>query len=177
MTNDQLREVFDMVDVDKGGTLDKDEVGRPDMRCLHPCICVFTAAIPHHHLDQYQCAAEVEGDPDGLYIGGDGAQLLQQWEAGDGTRGSGRNAYHGCRRQWRGTGACTINRPCAQKYVVKSQSCMVTSGRLIVHAPVQRPTWRSANTHSVRRGRCTSQVIYYPMACLRRTTWIWGRSR
>ena len=137
VTNDQLREVFDMVDVDKGGTLDKDEVGRPDMRCLHPCICVSTAAIPHHHLDQYQCAAEVEGDPDdGLYIGGDGAQLLQQWEAGDGTRGSGRDAYHGCRRQWRGTGACTINRPCAQKYVVKSQSCMVTSGRLIVRAPV-----------------------------------------
>ena len=35
------------------------------------------------------------------------------------------------------TGACTINRPCAQQYVGKSQSCMVISGRLIVHAPVQ----------------------------------------
>ena len=34
------------------------------------------------------------------------------------------------------TGACTINRPCAQEYVGKSQSCMVISGRLIVHAPV-----------------------------------------
>ena len=45
------------------------------------------------------------------------------------------------------TGACTINRPCAQKYVCKSQSCMVISGRLIVHAPVllqlqaPRHTW------------------------------------
>ena len=35
------------------------------------------------------------------------------------------------------TGACIINRPCAQQYVGKSQSCMVISGRLIVHAPVQ----------------------------------------
>ena len=34
------------------------------------------------------------------------------------------------------TGACRINRPCAQQYVGKSQSCMVISGRLIVHAPV-----------------------------------------
>ena len=31
-------------------------------------------------------------------------------------------------------GACTINRPCAQQYVGKYQSCMVISGRLIVHA-------------------------------------------
>ena len=37
----------------------------------------------------------------------------------------------------RHTGACTINRPCAQQYVGKSQSCMVISGRLIVHAPGQ----------------------------------------
>ena len=29
------------------------------------------------------------------------------------------------------SGACTINRPCAQQYVGKSQSCMVISGRLI----------------------------------------------
>ena len=36
----------------------------------------------------------------------------------------------------RPTGACPYNRPCAQKYVGKSQSCMVISGRLIVHAPV-----------------------------------------
>ena len=34
------------------------------------------------------------------------------------------------------TGACPYNRPCAQQYVGKSQSCMVISGRLIVHAPV-----------------------------------------
>ena len=37
------------------------------------------------------------------------------------------------------TGACTINRPCEQQYVGKSQSCMFISGRLIVHAPVQTP--------------------------------------
>ena len=34
------------------------------------------------------------------------------------------------------TGACPYNRPCAQQYVGKSQSCIVISGRLIVHAPV-----------------------------------------
>ena len=34
------------------------------------------------------------------------------------------------------TGACPYNRPCAQQYVGKSQSCMVISGRLVVHAPV-----------------------------------------
>eukprot|EP01048_Picozoa_sp_COSAG05_P019018 COSAG05_NODE_2892_length_2535_cov_2.408867_5_plen_172_part_00 len=34
------------------------------------------------------------------------------------------------------TGACPYNRPCAQQYVGKYQSCMVISGRLIVHAPV-----------------------------------------
>ena len=36
------------------------------------------------------------------------------------------------------TGACTINLLCAQKYVGKYQSCMVISGRLILHAPGQR---------------------------------------
>ena len=35
------------------------------------------------------------------------------------------------------TGAWPYNRPCAQQYVGKSQSCMVTSGRLIVHEPVR----------------------------------------
>ena len=35
------------------------------------------------------------------------------------------------------TGAFPYNRPCAQQYVGKSQSCMVISGRLIVHAHVQ----------------------------------------
>ena len=38
--------------------------------------------------------------------------------------------------QFKRTGAFTINRPCAQQYVGKSQSCMVENGRLIVHAPV-----------------------------------------
>ena len=33
-------------------------------------------------------------------------------------------------------GAWPYNRPCAQQYVGKYQSCMVTSGQLIVHAPV-----------------------------------------
>ena len=37
---------------------------------------------------------------------------------------------------WQHTGACGYNRPCAHQYVGKSQSCMVISGRLIVHAPV-----------------------------------------
>ena len=32
------------------------------------------------------------------------------------------------------TGASPYNRSCAQQYVVKSQSCMVTSGRLFRHA-------------------------------------------
>ena len=39
------------------------------------------------------------------------------------------------------TGAWPYNRPCAQQYVGKSQSCMVISGRLIVHAPVFRRCW------------------------------------
>ena len=38
------------------------------------------------------------------------------------------------------TGACPYNRPCAQKFVGKSQSCMVISGRLIIHAPVDLVT-------------------------------------
>ena len=44
------------------------------------------------------------------------------------------------------TGACTINRPCAQQYVGKYQSCMVISGRLIVHAPVKRMMESQSNT-------------------------------
>ena len=47
------------------------------------------------------------------------------------------------------TGACTINRPCAQQYIGKSQSCMVMSGRLIVHAPVQH--WLLSDVHLGRR--------------------------
>ena len=38
-------------------------------------------------------------------------------------------------------GAWPYNRPCAQQYVGKSQSCMVISGRLIVHAPEQKSAW------------------------------------
>ena len=40
------------------------------------------------------------------------------------------------RRRTQNTGACPYNRTCAPQYVGKSQSCMVISGRLIVHAPV-----------------------------------------
>ena len=48
-------------------------------------------------------------------------------------------AYHGVNghdsltMSFMAKGACTINRPCAQQYVGKSQSCMVISGRLIPH--------------------------------------------
>ena len=53
------------------------------------------------------------------------------------------------------TGAWPYNRPCAQQYVGKYQSCMVLSGRLIVHAPVrlkwtwtlERPPRQRRNTH------------------------------
>ena len=48
------------------------------------------------------------------------------------------------RQQQQPTGAWPYNRPCAQQYVGKSQSCMVRSDRLIVHAPVQprsRSVW------------------------------------
>ena len=42
------------------------------------------------------------------------------------------------------TGAWPYNRPCAQQYVGKYQSCMVISGRLIVHAPVSGTTYFAA---------------------------------
>ena len=62
-----------------------------------------------------------------------------------------------------GTGACTINRPCAQQYVGKSQSCMVISGRLIVHAPVGYwPTGEQDFSQSLRTDQCMGQVT----ACL-----------
>ena len=42
------------------------------------------------------------------------------------------------RVRWRAaTGAWPYNRPCAQQYVGKYQTCMFISGRLTVHAPVQ----------------------------------------
>ena len=55
---------------------------------------------------------------------------------------------------WDGsTGACGYNRPCAQQYVGTSQSCMVISGRLIVHAPVQSLARRQSQRVSHTRSR------------------------
>ena len=53
------------------------------------------------------------------------------------------------------TGVCEYNRPCAQQYVGKSQSCMVISGRLIVHAPVSRddPGGRHNNNLDITVGK------------------------
>ena len=53
------------------------------------------------------------------------------------------------------TGACTINRICAQQYVGKSQSCMVISGRLIVHAPVINGTCDKGT--GIQQGKRTSR--------------------
>ena len=72
----------------------------------------------------------------------------------------------------RDTGACTINRPCAQQYVGKSQSCMVISGRLIVHAPVDEASrlsgspWRACGmyTSSAWRRRLNRIVDRYTAA-------------
>ena len=59
------------------------------------------------------------------------------------------------------TGASPYNRSCAQQHVVKSQSCMVTSGRIFRHAPVQMmlfqtlpPDWisRTARATGVGNG-------------------------
>ena len=50
------------------------------------------------------------------------------------------------------TGARTINRPCAQQYVGKSQSCMVISGRLISHASYSAPEADGGNRRRRRRG-------------------------
>ena len=59
------------------------------------------------------------------------------------------------------TGACTINRPCAQQHVGKSQSCMVISGRLIVHAPVLR----ARELESFRPLSALSLRLYHACAC------------
>ena len=48
------------------------------------------------------------------------------------------------------TGAWQYIRPCAQQYVGKYQSCMVISGRLIVHAPVGNLT-AIRGAHSINR--------------------------
>ena len=48
-------------------------------------------------------------------------------------------------------GACPINRPCAQQYVGKSQSCMVISGRLIAPAPAAEP-WRGTSDQDDLQG-------------------------
>ena len=62
---------------------------------------------------------------------------------GGGTAATNQASYAGARSRTCGelaaeelTGAWRYNRPCAQQYVGKSQSCMVTSGRLFRHAPV-----------------------------------------
>ena len=56
-----------------------------------------------------------------------------------------------------------ISHSCAQNYVGKFQSCMVISGRLIAHAPVQHqaeaaggsePTTRQATWHSPSEASC-----------------------
>ena len=46
------------------------------------------------------------------------------------------------------TGAWQYNRPCAQKYVCKFQSCMVISDRLIVLAPVHETTRTRTAAHT-----------------------------
>ena len=48
------------------------------------------------------------------------------------------DTYPGTPTHCPSTGACGYNRPCAQQYVVKYQSCMVISGRLSVHARHRR---------------------------------------
>ena len=52
-------------------------------------------------------------------------------------------------------GACPYNQTCAQQYVGKSQSCMVISGRLIVHAPAEEQRFLKAITD--RREAASSQ--------------------
>ena len=48
------------------------------------------------------------------------------------------------------TGACTINRPCAQQYVGKSQSCMPSNGRVIPRASYMYIRWVSLTCTSRR---------------------------
>ena len=77
--------------------------------------------------------------------------------------------------------ACTINRPCAQQFVGKYQSCMVTSGRLIVHAPDrlpagaagQHPAWLPPRPRdpAVQQGghgwvRCAQQYVGKSQSCM-----------
>ena len=68
----------------------------------------------------------------------------------------------------RTTGAWPYNRPCAQQYVGKSQSCMVISGRLIVHAPVENhesmrePQRCCLSTHQPRNHQALAQVVVGP---------------
>eukprot|EP01048_Picozoa_sp_COSAG05_P008350 COSAG05_NODE_631_length_8203_cov_23.575148_4_plen_74_part_00 len=59
-------------------------------------------------------------------------------------------AVHLVQERYLHTGACPDNRPCAQQYVGKYQSCMVIEGRLIVHAPVDSGyVWRNQIIRSV----------------------------
>ena len=50
------------------------------------------------------------------------------------------------------------HRPCAQQYVGKSQSCMVISGRLIVHAPEQDAQPLPPPASSARSGETVNPV-------------------
>ena len=53
------------------------------------------------------------------------------------------------------TGAWPYNRPCAQQYVGKSQSCMFISGRLIVHAGEDEK-------HAIRHRKELERICRYP---------------
>ena len=75
---------------------------------------------------------------------------------GEGDNGAtGYSAYFsgGSRAGTNTTGVWPYNRPCAQQYVGKSQSCMVISGRLSVHAPVQVRAHAQIILHA-RRNSC-----------------------
>ena len=59
------------------------------------------------------------------------------------------------------SGAWQYNRPCAQEYVGKYQSCVVTSGRLIVHTPAG-----NAEQESEPRLRVGVEADWYTLGTL-----------
>ena len=63
-------------------------------------------------------------------------------------------------------GAWPYNRPCAQQYVGKSQSCMFIIGRFIVHAPVERPKLLLDPTTAEPSHLITAAAPMPPGACL-----------
>ena len=104
--------------------------------------------------NEYQKTDDIDGDPrplneaahDGTAITAGNAQLAELFVMLGGGGG-------------RITGACTINRPCAQQYVGKSQSCVVISGRLIVHAPVTSQKTQQWTKPTRRQcGSCVAQL-------------------